>query len=113
MRKSFFFEGSHIHRLNQICENHKYVIQVGTSIFKYSKVQIAFLSNKALKHFRHTDAPFEIPLPSQPDNQINLNMNQLLSSFKAIDSVFRSETEITLNEGNCASFELISNILDK
>jgi hypothetical protein len=52
MRKSFSFEGNQIHGTNQVHENHKYVIQVGESQFRYSKCQLAFLSNKALKHFR-------------------------------------------------------------
>jgi hypothetical protein len=69
MRKSFSFEGNQIHRINQVHENHKYVIQIGASQFRYSKSQLAFLSNKALKYFRHSELPFEIILPNHFNDQ--------------------------------------------
>jgi hypothetical protein len=53
---------------------------------------------------------FEIRLPN---NQNNFNHNDLISSFNSIDSLFRSETEIILNENNFQVFEYLSNFLDK
>jgi hypothetical protein len=113
MTKSFFFEGSQIHRINQVHLERKYVIQIGSSHFRYSKSQLAFLSNQALKHFNNSDSPFEINLPSQPDDQINFELTDLITCFKAIDSLFRSETEITLKENNLHAFEYLSTMLDK
>jgi hypothetical protein len=113
MNKSFFFGGNQIHRMNQIQQDHKYVIQIGSSHFKYSKSQLAFLSNKALKHFRQSELPFVIGLPDHPNDQINFGLNDLITCFKSIDSLFRSETEIILEENNLGAFEHLSKILDK
>jgi hypothetical protein len=113
MKKSFFFEGNQIHRINQVHEDHKCVIQIGTSQFRYSTSQLAILSNKALKHFCHSELPFEISLPNQPDNQINFGLNDLVSCFKSIHSHFHSQTEIIINENNFHAFEYLSNFLDK
>jgi hypothetical protein len=110
MRKSFSFEGNLIHRLNQVQESHQFVIQIGPSQFTYSKSQLAFLSNKALKYFRHSEFPFKINLPN---DCINFNLNDLISCFKSIDSLFHSQTEIVLNENNLHAFEYLSNFLDK
>jgi hypothetical protein len=60
MKKFFFFEGNQIHRINQVHEDHKYVIRIGIYQFRNSKSQLAFLSNKAFKHFRHSELHFEI-----------------------------------------------------
>jgi hypothetical protein len=87
MRKSFSFEGNQIHRLNQVQEEHKCVIQIGSSQFRYSKSQLAFISSIALKHFRHSELPFEI---DSPTDQLNFNLNDLVSCFKSIDSLFDS-----------------------
>jgi hypothetical protein len=110
MQKSFFFEGSQIHRMSQVHQDHKYVIQIGPSHFRYSKSQLALLSNKALKHFRHSQSPFEISLPN---DETNFGLDELIACFKAIDSLFRSEAEIILNENNLPAFEYISRVLDK
>jgi hypothetical protein len=113
MRKSFCFEGKLIHQLNQAHTDQKYTIQIGTSHFRYSKSQLAFLSNKALKHFRHSELPFEISLPSQPNDQIHFELKDLITCFKQIDSLFRSEYEIFLKENNFHAFEYLSKFLDK
>jgi hypothetical protein len=94
MHQSFFFEGKSIHRINQVHQDLKYFIQVGSSLFKYSKFQLALLSNEALKHFHHSELPFEINLPNRSYVQIYFGLNDLVSCFKTIDSLFQSETEI-------------------
>jgi hypothetical protein len=88
--KIFFFEGRQIYRLNQVHHDHQYAIQIGSSHFRYSKSQLAFLSNRALKHFRHSELPFEINLPTQLGDQNRFELSDLISCFKAIDSLFRS-----------------------
>jgi hypothetical protein len=113
MQKSFSFEGKQIHRMNQVHQDHKYAIKIGTSHFRYSKSQFALLSNKALKHFRQFNWPFEISFPSQSEEQVNFEVDDLISCFKSIDSLFRSETEIILNENNFHIFEYLSTFLDK
>jgi hypothetical protein len=102
MRKSFLFEGNQIHRLNQVQEELKFVIQIGTAQFRYVKSQLVINSNKALKHFRHSELPFKI---NYPNDQVNFNLNDLVSCFKSIDSLFHSQTEIVLNENNFHAFE--------
>jgi hypothetical protein len=52
----------------------------------------------------------EITLPNQPDDQFNFELNDLISCFKAIDFLFRSEIEIILTENNLSIFENISHI---
>jgi hypothetical protein len=66
-----------------------------------------------LKHFRHSELPFEINLPYQSDGQNRFELNDLISYFKAIDSLFRTETEIILKENNLPLFEYLSRFLDK
>jgi hypothetical protein len=83
------------------------------NIFGYSKSQLAFLSDKALKHLRHSQLPFQITLSSQPDDQINFGLNDLFFCFKEIDSLFPSETEIIFTENNLHIREDISTFLDK
>jgi hypothetical protein len=113
MHKSFSFGGNQIHQMNQVQQDHKYVIQIGSAHFQYSKSQLAFLSNKALKHFRQSELPFVIGLPDDSNDQINFGKNDLITCFKSIDSLFRSETEIILEENNLCAFEYLSKILDK
>jgi hypothetical protein len=113
MQKSFFFEGTQIHRINQVQEDQKYVIQIGSSHFRYSKSQLAFLSNRAFKHFRNSQSPFEICLPDQLDSQFNFGLNDLISCFQEIDPLFRSETEIILQEDDIPTFKHLSRFLDK
>jgi hypothetical protein len=108
MRKSFSFEGNQIHRINQVHENHKYVIQV-----RYSKSQFAVISNKSLKHIRHSELLFAINFPKHFNDQKPSGMNDLISCFNSIDSLFHSQTEINLTESNYHAFEYLSNYLDK
>jgi hypothetical protein len=42
MRKSFSFEGNQIHRINQVPENHKYVIQVGHLNLDFQNLNVQF-----------------------------------------------------------------------
>jgi hypothetical protein len=88
MSKSFFFEGNHIHKLDQFNDTNKFIIEIGEYKFKYSKEQLLFLSNRAIKHFHHSDLPFEIKFP---DYQINFTFNDLVDSFKSIDALFHSQ----------------------
>jgi hypothetical protein len=57
--------------------------------------------------------PFEISLPDQLDDRTNFELNDLISCFKAIDSLFRLETEITLTEHDLHAYEYLSKCLDK
>jgi hypothetical protein len=69
MKKSFSFGGRQIHRLNQASHGRQCTIQIGSTQFRYSKSQLAFISNKAVKHFRHSELPFEITLSTQLEDQ--------------------------------------------
>jgi hypothetical protein len=89
------------------------VIQVGTSQFRYLNSQLAFLSRKALKHFRHTKLLFEINLPNHFGDQKFFGIDDLISYFNSIDSPFHSQTEINLIENNFHVFGFLSKFFDK
>jgi hypothetical protein len=83
----FSLDGELLHKLNQFSENKNYVVRIGSQQFKFTKTQIALLSPIAFKHFIHQSDRFLIEIPS------NFNVNDLISCFEQLHSLFHSTTK--------------------
>jgi hypothetical protein len=102
----FFIEGSQFHRLDQTSESKHCIISIGNQRFKYSLIQIAFLSLNAFDHLVESTEPFII------ENTSTFSHDQFISAFCSIDSLFHSTTEITITQENVSLYSYLAELLD-
>jgi hypothetical protein len=105
-QKIFYIEGELLHQLNRTSESKNCVVKIGSKQFKYSKIQIAFLSPIAFKHFIHQTEPFRIEIPS------HLKLNDAISCFDQLDSLFHSKSELIISPDNEPFFSFLAEYLD-
>lgn len=103
----FYNEGSQLHLINKSSNIQNYIIQVEDRQFQYSKLQIAFLSLRALSYFENTIAPFLISSPTDLD----ITSDELISCFMLLDSLFYSQSNIIVEEKNSLTFQHIADNL--
>jgi hypothetical protein len=102
----FQIEGELLHKLDQSNEEKNCTIQIGNKQFHYTKVQIALLSSIAFKYFFNHETPFIIEIPS------HFNLNDLISCFEQLDSLFHSKNEIIISISNVQIFSFFADFLD-
>jgi hypothetical protein len=107
----FSLKGEQIHQIQKLVKYKDYPIKIGSQIFYYCKEQLAFLSVNAFDHFESNSTPFEISI-DQFENTTNVSMDDLISAFNLLDSLFHSQIEIEINQNNIFSFFLLGKILD-
>jgi hypothetical protein len=74
--------------------------------FKSAKGQITLLSPIAFKHFLHFENPFSIEIPS------DLSVNDLISCYGGLDSLFHSTNELIVSAENVQMFSFLADFLD-
>jgi hypothetical protein len=114
MNNSFQFfnlQGEYIHQIQKLSSSKDYLIKIGSKTFNYCKEQLIFLSINAFDHFESNSAPFEI-LIDQVFNPNQVLIDDLISAFISIDSLFHSQTQIEISQTNSSSFFLLGEILD-
>jgi hypothetical protein len=104
----YSINGEYIHKIHQLVKQKDYKIQFSTKSFCYCKEQLIFLSRKALHHFESSISPFEI----QIDENNQISVDELVSSFLLLDSLLHSAKQIEINETNVNSLSLIADILN-
>jgi hypothetical protein len=92
----FVIEGKHFHILNQLNDPKDYSIKIGDNIFSYSQAQIVFIILNAFIHFDSSTKPFII----ETTNSEEMTVQSLVSAFESLDSLFKDQTEIIINENN-------------
>jgi hypothetical protein len=107
----FSINQNQIHLLNTLSHHKYYKIKIGSLIFSCSLEQIAFLSQNVFDHFISSSSPFEIII-DQSHNPYNVSIQDLISSFTLLDSLFHSSKSIEINETNYQSLYFLSEILD-
>jgi hypothetical protein len=96
----FLFGGAQIHRLNNLLDEKCSTIQIGSNQFKFAKMQIPFLSNKAFQHFEETTQPFII----DQFQSSGITLSDLVSCFRQLESLIKNEVEIKNDEKNVSLF---------
>jgi hypothetical protein len=99
--KMFCIEGELLHQLNQTSERKNYFIKIANKQFKYTKTQVALLSPIVFKYFIHQKDPFRIEILS------DFQLNDMISCFGQLDSLFHSANELKISESNVKYFSII------
>jgi hypothetical protein len=102
----FLIEGELLHQLNNSSQEKNCIIQIGKKQFKYTSIQIALISPIAFKNFIDHEKPFIIEIPS------DLNLNDFISCFEQLDSLFYLTKELTLSTENVEIFSFLADFLD-
>jgi hypothetical protein len=105
MNLSSCSQGKQIHQIYKLCLIKDYPIKIGSKKFNYCKEQLIFLSINPIDHFETNSVPFEI-LINQVPNPNQVSIDDLVSAFNLVDSLFHSQTQIEINETNVFSFFL-------
>jgi hypothetical protein len=91
----FHLEGKSFHRLNQLNRIKPYCIKVGNKRYHYSKVQLAFLSLKALNHFENSREEFIIDDQYLQNHSFQISLDDFISCFDQFDSLFLQQLKFS------------------
>jgi hypothetical protein len=98
------FQYKPIQQIKKLALTKVYSIKIGSKTFHYCKEQIAFLSINALDHFETNSSPFEILIDQNPNH---ISIDDLVSAFISIDSLFHSQTQMEINQTDVSSFSFL------
>jgi hypothetical protein len=103
----FQAEGELFHRLNQLWNSKTYCIKFGQKHYCYTKLQLFFLSLNVCDYFETCVDDFVI----EDHLQNNSFVQDLITCFEQLNSLFHSTIEIVLTNQNVSSFQILEDIL--
>jgi hypothetical protein len=105
----FFIEDHQLHILDLVKDNKSYHILIGNQIFSYSRIQLALLAPKALKHYSRSSDPFKIEIHTSFGD---INLEKFCSCFRKLDLLFHTKDQIILTKENLHLMKYIAKSLD-